>query len=356
MKKILIILLQLILVSGAISFLRFRASNSNAVITPGQIFAWDEKIFELVKKYKLPPTTASKVYAYLAVAQSDFARHSYSAKGAYVGNIDSVSWRVVCEFFKDDCQTPETDRFSEKISNIVSGRIMGRILTEYTGLSAIKVKNGDEYWYGKNPVTPQAGSWKTWTIKSPNDFLAPPPPAYESPEDLSQIAAVKYAVQHITPDQKTAVNYWAGSAGTVTPAGIWLRLADKEAANRDTSLAELLRMRQTLTMAIADSFISCWNAKFTYWTKRPNMRDAGIVTIIPTPNFPGYPSGHSTISAAAAVVLNHFFPDPKWLIMAKEAKDSRLWAGIHFPVDNDQGFAVGLAIGQSALATLTPDR
>ena len=117
------------------------------------------------------------------------------------------------------------------------------------------------------------------------------------------------------------------------------------------ALDALLLMRQTLTQTIADAFISCWNAKFTYWTKRPNMRDASIATIIPTPNFPSYPSGHSTISSAAAVVLDHFFPDQKWLAMATEAKDSRLWAGIHFPIDNEEGFAVGLKIGKFAVAS-----
>jgi membrane-associated phospholipid phosphatase len=39
--------------------------------------------------------------------------------------------------------------------------------------------------------------------------------------------------------------------------------------------------------------------------------DSSIKTTIGLPNFPAYPSGHSTFSAAAAAVLSHLFPQGK---------------------------------------------
>jgi len=71
----------------------------------------------------------------------------------------------------------------------------------------------------------------------------------------------------------------------------------------------------------------------------------------PAPPFPSYTSGHSTISAAAATVLGHLFPaDAAGLAtMAREAKDSRLWAGIHFPIDNETAATGGRRIGQLVL-------
>jgi membrane-associated phospholipid phosphatase len=99
-----------------------------------------------------------------------------------------------------------------------------------------------------------------------------------------------------------------------------------------------------------DSFVSCWYTKYTYWTARPYQRifDPTFATVIPTPNFPSYTSGHSTISSAAAVVLGQLFPEEAiyFLSQAHEAAVSRLWAGIHFPQDNDNGFAVGQYIGR----------
>ena len=79
--------------------------------------------------------------------------------------------------------------------------------------------------------------------------------------------------------------------------------------------------------------------KYTYWTARPITADPTLDCLIPTPPFPSYTSGHSTISAAAATVLGHLFPDDAAALAtrAEEAKDSRLWAGIHFPLDNEMG-------------------
>jgi membrane-associated phospholipid phosphatase len=94
-----------------------------------------------------------------------------------------------------------------------------------------------------------------------------------------------------------------------------------------------------------------WDAKYSYWTRRPFMRDPALQPSFPTPNFPSYPSGHAAVSAAAATVLGHHFPDEadRWMTMAEEARDSRLWSGLHFPVDNDQGFLMGQAIAAAAL-------
>jgi membrane-associated phospholipid phosphatase len=67
-----------------------------------------------------------------------------------------------------------------------------------------------------------------------------------------------------------------------------------------------------------------------------------------TPPFPSYTSGHSTISAAAATVLGDLFPADAAAVAerAAEAKNSRLWAGIHFPIDNDMGATGGGQVGR----------
>lgn len=79
-----------------------------------------------------------------------------------------------------------------------------------------------------------------------------------------------------------------------------------------------------------------------------------IDTAMPNPPFPAYVSGHSTISFAAATVLGSFFPNKKefYLEQAEEAKNSRLWAGIHFPYDNEEGRKLGIAVGEKVVEKL----
>ncbi|WEZ81857.1 phosphatase PAP2 family protein [Rhizobium sp. 32-5/1] len=88
-----------------------------------------------------------------------------------------------------------------------------------------------------------------------------------------------------------------------------------------------------------------------------------------TPPFPEYPSGHSTQSGAAAVVLAHMFgenfafedktheadglPPRKFESFwdaAEEAGISRLYGGIHFRAAIDRGLEQGRCIGAYANA------
>ena len=71
-------------------------------------------------------------------------------------------------------------------------------------------------------------------------------------------------------------------------------------------------------------------------------------------NFPSYVSGHSTISRTAAGVLSVLFhaKEAVWLKNAVEARDSRLWAGIHFPYDNNEGFKLGAAVADQVIENL----
>src|SRR5262249_50794213 len=103
--------------------------------------------------------------------------------------------------------------------------------------------------------------------------------------------------------------------------------------------------------------VCCWDAKYAYWTARPITADPSLDVLLPTPPFPSYTSGHSTISAAAAAVLGHLFPaDAADLAaLAQEARDSRLWAGIHFPLDNEVGAVGGGLIGRLLAAVARTD-
>lgn len=81
------------------------------------------------------------------------------------------------------------------------------------------------------------------------------------------------------------------------------------------------------------------------------MRDHTLTTIMPTPNHPSYPAGHSTISSGSETILSFFFPEKQafWAKLSTEAGSSRIWSGIHFTIDNEEGVKLGRKIGEAAL-------
>ena len=49
--------------------------------------------------------------------------------------------------------------------------------------------------------------------------------------------------------------------------------------------------------------------------------------------------------------MSHYFPEraDEWMTIAEEIGDSRVWSGVHFPIDVEQGYTLG---EQVALANL----
>ncbi len=93
--------------------------------------------------------------------------------------------------------------------------------------------------------------------------------------------------------------------------------------------------------------------------------------IFKTPPFPSYVSGHSVISAASAEVMSDYFGDnfaytdtselefgipsrsfKSFREAALEASWSRLYGGIHFRCDLEQGNLMGKKIGEYVVAKL----
>ncbi len=105
-------------------------------------------------------------------------------------------------------------------------------------------------------------------------------------------------------------------------------------------------------MAGADALIASHDAKFTYWFIRPPEADPGIRPDIVMPNFPSYPSNHSTLSMAMATVIGATFPAhaDSLATQAKQAGISRIYAGIHYRFDVETGFALGRQVAAWALA------
>lgn len=310
--------------------------------TAGQLIGWDTRLMDTVRRLRLPPTAAARLYASVAVAQRDALLLGAGARG-----VDAVGAIVACELAPKGCEglrsVLEPSPRELALASAVADRVHARLEEEKrAAVKPTPPPPGPAVWTDVSATTPDAGTWLPFA--SGSTVLFPPPPAAGTPEDLADLAAVKEAVQGATDWHRTRAEHWSGGLGTETPAGMWIGIAhDTLLRHGVDDVAAVAQLRATLAAAMADSFVNCWRAKFTYWTARPSKRDTSILPSVPLPLFPSYPSGHSTISGAAATILSAAFPkdSSRLTALAREAADSRLWAGIHFPNDNDRGLAVG---------------
>jgi hypothetical protein len=100
-----------------------------------------------------------------------------------------------------------------------------------------------------------------------------------------------------------------------------------------------------------DANIACHDAKYTFWVIRPSQADPAIKTPIGLPNHPSYLSNHACLSGAVGFVAGALFPDQaaRLIAMAEEAAESRLYAGIHYRFDKDDGLTVARLVADLAL-------
>ena len=145
--------------------------------------------------------------------------------------------------------------------------------------------------------------------------------------------------------------YWQSPEGLQT----WpYRYADKWIFEDglDQNPPRVARAYALIASVMFDAFIASQDGKFAYWYLRPHQLDPAIVPLFPVPNFPSYPSNHSTFSATRSEMLAYLFPAHADFIRAvgKEAGDSRIWAGIHYPMDNVAGVQLGKSVAGAFIA------
>jgi hypothetical protein len=174
-----------------------------------------------------------------------------------------------------------------------------------------------------------------------------PPPSTSSAQMQQELAEVRDTVDRLTGDQLKVAYRWNDGAGTYTPPGHWNDIATEHVRDAHWSEVRAARALALLNMALHDAAVGCWDAKYAYFNPRPSQLDPSIKTVIGLPNFPSYTSGHSTFSAAAAVVLSYLFPGGagNFEAMRDEAGISRLYGGIHYRSDIETGKEHGQRIG-----------
>jgi hypothetical protein len=170
------------------------------------------------------------------------------------------------------------------------------------------------------------------------------------------------------------------------------------------SVSQAARLFALLNTAIADASLAVWEAKWYYQFWRPvtAIRFTGLPANSPirpdptfyplgaqatntlnqnfTPPFPSYPSGHASFGGVLFKILRTFFRDdqPFFFVsdeyngrnadnngnirplvhqtfksfadLEHDCAESRVWVGVHWQFDEDQGVAVGRNVADFVLA------
>jgi hypothetical protein len=225
----------------------------------------------------------------------------------------------------------------------------------------------------QTPLLPNWGKNRTFAMPNGATCDLPPPPAYsedKASEFYKQSLEVFETRKNISPEQRAIARFWSDDPMlSPTPPGHWISIALQIFERDNVALDKSVDVLARLGIVEADSFIGCWNIKFQYDLLRPvtyirRTMDPKWESLLNTPPFPEYPSGHSTQSGAAAAVMTQMFGEnfafkdatherdgikprsfPSFWAAAEEAGISRLYGGIHFRAAIERGLEQGRCIG-----------
>jgi PAP2 superfamily protein len=222
---------------------------------------------------------------------------------------------------------------------------------------------GDNKWSSRSqppapPIGPHFGSMRPFFMANGSEFRAPPPPDIGTPAFTATLTEVRTVSDGRTYEQLRIAQYWENLSGSFA-AGLWNDVARQAISERGLGEAESARTLALMHMAMFDAQIACHDSKYVYWVPRPTQLDPNIRLAIGVPNHPAYPSNHACISGVAGLVLDAQFPDARgrYFAMGKQAGESRIYAGIHYRIDLDEGYVIARKIAARASEVgVTADR
>lgn len=254
------------------------------------------------------------------------------------------------------------------------------------------VTNDDGRWVPTPPMYAQAVEphWKQircMLLDSCSQFMPPRPPVFDIKNKNSvyykALMEVKNTGDSLTDEQRHIADFWDDNpfklnvSGHVmfatkkfSPPGHWMNIVGIAAQKAKADFSTTVAAYTETSIALFEGFIICWDEKYRSNSMRPETAINKFVNqewrpYIQTPPFPSYTSGHATISAAAAEIMTNWFGDNLSFIdtsslefgiqsrriesfrqAAKEAATSRLYGGIHYRFDNDEGNKCGTMLGE----------
>lgn len=404
-----------------------------------QLTVWNRHLSEIIVKDIFSPPVASRIYsypniaAYEALAPANPEYHSLSNQFNGLSNVpqpdaskelylpvssiiafSTVGKKLVLDELKMEeyekeylAKLKEIGIRKEVLENSIAyGQQVGEhILTwakkdgyvETRALTRHVLSNKPGSWQPTAPdympaAEPHWNKIRPFMMDSAAHFKPAMPDKFDSVATSSfykDAMEVYKIVKNINDEQLMIARFWDDNPNVsyttghvtyfkqkLTPPGHWMSIASSAIRKNNLNMMEAAETYVMVSTALADGFISCWDAKYAFNTIRPHTYieryiDADWNPILQTPPFPEYPSGHSVVSAAAATVLTKKFGDSYSFVdstqmaiglpprkfnsfndAAAEVGESRIYGGIHFRQACDLGAEQGKAIGNHVISKL----
>lgn len=371
------------------------ASASHQASSIPASVTWQTTAGTLAASRSLAPIVAGRAYGLVGIAQYGAAvaaapddgedddspasprAHYYEMRGAVAG----ASAQVLSYLFPLDVAAIEsqvaqegaldTPGFRQQFARGVAlGRSIGDVVVQRGRADGFAnadgspkvwdpttLESGPTIWRMDADATPhvpagfQFPTMRPYYLTSTSQFRSPLPPASLT-ASVNEVIAI---VNARTPAQEAISRFWNLPAGSVTALGYWEQQAAAYITEYGLDERDAAHVFALVGSAGSDATLGCWDAKYHYLVLRPwmvapvDLPNAKL--IIGRPNHPSYPSGHSCVSSAAGAVLKHFFPAKSTTIDAQvvEAGMSRIYAGIHYRIDIEQGQALGRSVADWAI-------
>ncbi|HRE51197.1 MAG TPA: vanadium-dependent haloperoxidase [Flavitalea sp.] len=306
--------------------------------------------------------------------------------------------RSLLSYFKSNGIKKKTLEGSLQYAESIAGSILAyaeedgyRRLSNFPRYSP---KPGKGFWFPTPPaymdaLEPYFNRVRTFYLDSSSLFIPPPPTPFSENKDTDFFKVMNEVyVQSKSTDPLHAeiASFWDCNPFAVvdkghlqfgikkiSPGAHWMGIAGIAIGRQFLSFDSAMQAYTVLSTTLTDAFISCWDEKYRSDRIRPETVirryiDKSWEPLLQTPPFPEYPSGHSVVSTAAAVVLSRYFGEnfaytdtverafglkdrhfTSFRQAAAEASISRLYGGIHFMDAITEGQVVGEAVGEYAI-------
>lgn len=339
----------------------------------------------------MPEPEKGKTYNYTLAATQAF----FTVVHKVVFSLDSLKAyeKATMENFKASMDE-ETFQRSVALGDTIGKTVLARAMKDGYAQSRGKPKflgnNEPGQWHPTPPDYLDGIEWcwntmKPMVMDSASQFMPARPPKYSTDSNSFFFKEVKevYTIgKNLTEEEKTIAKYWDDNPFVIehsghmmfgnkkiTPGGHWMGIAAIAAQSSKADAVKTAEGYALTAIALYDAFIACWDEKYRSNVVRPvtvinEYIDKGWTPFLQTPPFPEYTSGHSTITAAAAMVLAHLYGDKfafldtsdlRYIGMqrhfnsfqeaAAEASISRVYGGIHYRNSVDVGAEAGKKVG-----------
>jgi len=230
--------------------------------------------------------------------------------------------------------------------------------------------------------SPEVALVRPFTLNSPSQFRAEPPPDLSSEtwaRDYNETKSLGRATNSTRTPEQTDLAVFFSDNGMLQWNRAWRRIS----VAKGLSLEDNARFFAMLTTAGADSEIACYDSKYFYNFWRPvtairagdtdgnpqTEPDTDWIGVVITPNHPEYPAAHGCFSGTSAETLEYFFGTDKFDFTLdstiagltnpvrhyesfsqalQDVLDARVYGGMHFRNSTQKGALIGKQVSHFA--------